>query len=407
MAFAACSMQLRAISQHMSAHVANIAKVAVFLLAASVSFAPGATLRQSFDMAVLWNPVPVRVTDGMHLVYELRLANFAAESLELTRLSVTNVASGSILAEFRREELSRLIGRVDHPTGGESSKRVIPAGAHAVVYLTIPYQEAGTMPPELTHKLEYVTSSTHEVVAVEGGRFKASDQTLAPLGPPLRGGIWVAVYDSSWERGHRRALYTVNGNLHVPGRFAVDWIKVDGSGKYFDGDGSKVADWHGYGAEVLAVADSVVAAARDDISESKAVSQTPTKAALEDASGNYVALDLDGQHYAFYEHLQPGSVKVKPGDHVKSGQVIGLLGYTGESTGPHLHFHVSNNNSPLDAEGLPYAFAGFKLLGAYLPKEAFAQSQPWTPLPADKEANRRAEFPESFSVVEFSQPIRH
>jgi len=221
------------------------------------------------------------------------------------------------------------------------------------------------------------------------------------------GGPWIAVYDSSWERGHRRALYTVNGKVHVPGRFAIDWIKVDKTGKYFDGDGSKVTDWHGYGAEVLAVGDAVVAATRDDIAENKTVSQTPARTALEDASGNYVALDLDGQHYALYEHLQPGSLKVKPGDRVKSGQVIALLGYTGESTGPHLHFHVSNNNSPLDAEGLPYAFAAFKQLGAYLPKEAFAQAQPWTPLQADKQANRRGEFPESFSVVEFSQRSGH
>jgi len=195
--------------------------------------------------------------------------------------------------------------------------------------------------------------------------------------------------------------------VHVPGRFAIDWIKVDRSGRYFDGDGSRVADWPGYGAEVLAVADSVVVAARVDIAENKTVSQIPVKAALEDASGNYIALDLDGRHYAFYEHLQPGSVKVKAGDRVKSGQVIGLLGYTGESTGPHLHFHISDNNSPLGAEGLPYAFAAFKQLGSYLPKEAFAQAQPWTPLPAGKEANRRAEFPESFSVVEFLQPTRN
>jgi len=394
-------MRLCANAPRNSARPILFARIAVFLLAAFVMLAPAAALRQSFDIEVLWNPVPVRTADGTQLVYELRLANFAAESLELTRLSVVNAASGSILAQFKREELSRLIGRADHPIGGESSKRVVPAGAHVLVYLNVPYQETGTRPPELTHKLEYVTSSTQEVVTVEGGRFQATDQTLALLGPPLRGGPWVAVYDSSWERGHRRALYTVNGKVHVPGRFAIDWIKVDKSGKYFDGDGSKVTDWRGYGAEVLAVADAVVIATRDDIAENKAVSQTPARTALEDASGNYVALDLDGQHYAFYEHLQPGSLKVKPGDRVRTGQVIGLLGYTGESTGPHLHFHISNNNSPLDAEGLPYAFAAFKMLGSYLPKEAFAQAQPWTPLSPNSEANRRAEFPESFSVVEF------
>jgi murein DD-endopeptidase MepM/ murein hydrolase activator NlpD len=86
---------------------------------------------------------------------------------------------------------------------------------------------------------------------------------------------------------------------------------------------------------------------------------------------NYVALDLDGQHYAFYEHLQPGSVKVKPGDRVRSGQVI-IAGCTGESTGPHLHFTSATTTRLTPAR---HAFAGFNY-SAYLPKEAFAQSQP-------------------------------
>jgi murein DD-endopeptidase MepM/ murein hydrolase activator NlpD len=61
--------------------------------------------------------------------------------------------------------------------------------------------------------------------------------------------------------------------------------------------------------------------------------------------------------------MQPGSLRVKVGDKVTRGQVLGLLGNTGNSTEPHLHFQICNGNSELGSEGLPYAFASFEVQG--------------------------------------------
>ncbi|MBL8207092.1 MAG: M23 family metallopeptidase, partial [Blastocatellia bacterium] len=79
--------------------------------------------------------------------------------------------------------------------------------------------------------------------------------------------------------------------------------------------------------------------------------------------GNHVILDLGNGRYAFDTHLQPGSLRVKVGDKVKVGQVLGLVGNSGNSTEPHLHFHLSDANSPLGSEGLPYVFASFEVQG--------------------------------------------
>jgi murein DD-endopeptidase MepM/ murein hydrolase activator NlpD len=84
---------------------------------------------------------------------------------------------------------------------------------------------------------------------------------------------------------------------------------------------------------------------------------------LETVGGNHVVLDIGGGHYAFYAHLKPGSLKVKLGDKVKRGQVIGLVGNTGNSTEPHLHFHVADGISPLGSEGLPYRLESFEIVG--------------------------------------------
>jgi hypothetical protein len=76
-----------------------------------------------------------------------------------------------------------------------------------------------------------------------------------------------------------------------------------------------------------------------------------------------VIIDIGGGYYAFYAHLKPGGVKVKLGDKVKRGQVIGIVGNTGNSTEPHLHFHVSDGNSPLGSEGVPYRIDSFEIVG--------------------------------------------
>ncbi len=82
---------------------------------------------------------------------------------------------------------------------------------------------------------------------------------------------------------------------------------------------------------------------------------------LDTMAGNFVELDVGSGHYCLYAHLQPGSLKVKAGDHVKRGQVLGLLGNSGNSTEPHLHFHVTDGPSPLGSEGVPYVIDAFEL----------------------------------------------
>ena len=83
------------------------------------------------------------------------------------------------------------------------------------------------------------------------------------------------------------------------------------------------------------------------------------------AAGNYVVLRVANRRYVFYEHLRPGSVRVRVGDHVSRDQIIGNLGFTGESTGPHLHLHVADGVDPLNAEGLPFVFDRFEELGRF------------------------------------------
>lgn len=133
--------------------------------------------------------------------------------------------------------------------------------------------------------------------------------------------------------------------------------------------------------------------------ESETISGHPEHS-LEDATGNYVALDVGHGRFVFYEHLKPGSVRVDVGERVEAGQVIGSLGFTGASTGPHLHFHVAGANSPLGAEGLPFVLDRFVLLGGYDDLDRMGTA-PWAPADAALEAIRSGERPGSNTVVMF------
>jgi hypothetical protein len=225
-----------------------------------------------------------------------------------------------------------------------ADKRVVDSGLRAVVYFWLAL-ENGERRSRLRHtiSLEVDRAGQRMPLVVSAAETEVRKERPVVLSPPLRGGPWVALYDPMLMGGHRTAIYAVNGRARIPARFAVDFVRPSSDGTHAHGDRTSITNWHGYGAEVLAVADATVAEARDDIPESPSLEGSRTPIPLENASGNYVALDLGAGRYAFYEHLKHGSLRVKAGDRVKAGTVIALLGNSGSSSsGPHLHFHVAD-----------------------------------------------------------------
>ncbi len=159
-----------------------------------------------------------------------------------------------------------------------------------------------------------------------------------------------------------------------------------------DNHQSKNESWYGYGAEVIAVADSVVVGVKDGLPDN--VPLSPERAVpitSETVGGNYVMLRLAEGWYAFYAHLKPNSIRVKVGEKVRKGRIIGLLGNSGNSDAPHLHFHIASAASPLGAEGLPFLFESFAVLGI----EAF------DPLKKSAGDKRALEMPLENEVIRF------
>jgi len=119
--------------------------------------------------------------------------------------------------------------------------------------------------------------------------------------------------------------------------------------------------------------------------------------------GNHIVLDLGNGKYGFYAHLQKGSLLVKKGDHVKRGQALALLGNTGNTSAPHLHFHLMDGSSVLGSSGLPYVIDSFSVVGQ-LSAERFDKTElegEWSKYLFATPSVRKMEFPVDLTVVDF------
>jgi hypothetical protein len=362
--------------------------------AAQVRVPPSASL----DVHIAAAPVPVRIGGRIHLAYELHLTSFRPVDLALTRIEILGGArDGLPLASYAGNELRARLARAGSPRDG-SDARVIGSGMRAVFFVWLALDESTAVPSTLHHRISFdvLGATDRDAGTVDSGRVDVRRDPPVVLDAPLRGGPWVAVYDPSSIGGHRRAFFAIDGRARIPARFAIDWIRLDDDGRVSPGDASALPNAPGYGAEVLAVADGTVVAAVNGFPE-------PTKPiTLDNAAGNYVTLDIGGGRFASYEHLQPDSIRVKVGERIRSGQVLAKVGASGSvSSGPHLHFHVSDANSPLGAEGLPFVFRTFEALGSFESLEALGAGKPWAPVPTERVGTRRMEMPHQQTVVRF------
>jgi murein DD-endopeptidase MepM/ murein hydrolase activator NlpD len=300
--------------------------------------------------------------DGSFLVYEVHLTNFEPHELTWTGLEASDAASGAVLFSMSDSALAREMARP-----GVTGSRIAAAnrprlygGERAVVFV-YHVLAAGQRPAALRHRLTVVDSVGTRTLVMRDVPVIAE---AAALGPPLKGGNWLAGNGPARASGHRRALIPIDGVPSIAQRFAIDYVIVDSAGSTHRGDRSRNDSYYAEGEDAIAVADGIVVATKDSIPEnvpgptSRAVPIT-----LETVGGNHVILDIGGGRYAFYAHLKPGSLRVKRGDRVRRGQTLGLVGNSGNSTEPHLHFHVSDGTSPLGSEGLPYEFETLEVVG--------------------------------------------
>jgi hypothetical protein len=313
---------------------------------------PPAPLDAPIDVSVPKPPIVLHADGRTHLVYELHIDNYTVTPVEIKSVDV--LAGLRSLATFEGNVLAGMI-QVPGAVSDGGGPVAIAGGHQAVVFMWVSFD--GAPPAKLDHTI--VTKlGDHEFTTNAPALSIAATQPRV-IAPPLKGANWVAANGPSNTSAHRRALIPVGGHARIAQRFAIDWVQIGDDKNTFTGDPASNASYHAYGQQALAVAAGTVVEIKDGIAENVPQKPPAVPITLDTVGGNHVVLDLGNGTFALYAHFQPGSLKVKVGDKVKPGQLLGLVGNSGNSTEPHLHFQLMDSGSPLGAEGIPYAFPKF------------------------------------------------
>jgi Peptidase family M23 len=313
------------------------------------------------------NPV-LGADDKTHLPYEIILMNMAAGSVSLKKIETLDAESGAVLGSWEGDGLAQMIRLNGGAKGAD-----LTAGGSGILFMDVTLDGGAATPKALRQRYQIAVTNA-SVADSAGDRDPAplppQDITLtgdpievgAPavvIAPPLKGSRWVAGGGCcSPYSYHRGATLAINGGIRVAERFAIDFVQLNDQNMLNSGPQDQLSSYAFFGDEIYSVANGTVVEIGDGLPE-QVPGKLPEGATIQMAAGNHVVVDIGEGRFAFYAHMQPGSLKVKVGDRVITGQVLGLLGNSGNTDAPHLHFHVMDGPSPLVSNGLPYVFTSF------------------------------------------------
>jgi hypothetical protein len=323
-------------------------------------------------LAVEDAPVPFTGSDGrVHLVYELRVTNFSSGDVTVERVEVLD--NGVTLESLDAKAIAARLQAV----GRRESAGKLVGGSQALLFVHVTLAPGAVIPERLSHRVTIHAVAAppgQQEITETGGEIAVNHRTVVVIGPPLRGDGYISADSCCDSSRHMRAAMPINGRVWLAQRFAVDWEQLNAQGRIYAGPRERLESYTIFGKEVLAVADAVVVSVTDGLAE-QTPGKFPEQISLEEADGNSVVLDLGGGSYALYAHMQPGRIRVHQGERVKLGQVIGLVGNTGNSVAPHLHFQVMDRASSLASNGLPYEIDRFQVVGSTPGTEAFDKAE--------------------------------
>ena len=169
------------------------------------------------------------------------------------------------------------------------------------------------------------------------------EKNSVSLGLPFEGKWFVAWGGTTIE---------LNQHHEVPcQRYAFDFLVADESGKTHGGDGNKCEDYYAFGKKVLCPADGIVTDVITGVRDNSPPSMNEYS-----AMGNSVIIRHAEREVSVIAHFKDGSILVKPGEEVTKGQIIGLCGNSGNSSEPHIHYHLQNTPALQDGTGIQCFF---------------------------------------------------
>ena len=366
-------------------------------------------------------------------MYELVLTNMTPAKLRIDTVQVRNARTQRVLLSLRHQALAadvRPVGGAAPSDPGESddlrglhdrtaAAPAAPAGGvtvagsqSVIVWLDVAVRNYAAVPDLLDHRVisSFVSPPPGAPSSLQESLIQVPTVRHRPivLGPPVGGGDWYASEGCCDPATHHRGgLISINGRMLVPQRFAIDWYRLDASHRAWVGDPAQLSSYLSYRQPAIAAAAGTVVRTQDGLPNNPDIPQPPAIPPIQNTVGNHVVLRVAPGVYLLYGHFQPGSLRVHIGQRVRRGQVLGLIGTSGNSTTPHLHFQVMTTPTFFPTDSPPFVFNRFTVQGQ-VTKRIWDDNlglQPTGVLPftpARDQTIRRREMPLDREVISFT-----
>jgi len=297
------------------------------------------------------NDVPFKTEAFLRIPYTLEFWEFGKSGLMLQKIYVYDKESMTQLMEIDTSGFPKLYY---HPLGGNQFF-TFDSLSHYYMSLQLPVLLAQTPPQTVIHRFEFKDIENDKIVMLEGAEFEPR-LTESPLviASPVKGTNHVFINQSTNDY-HFNATFFMEGGIYTSERFAFDEIQLNGElTSNFDGDPKQNESYFNYKDTLFAVADGTVVQIQDGLPENRGDACDVTFNSALEYGGNFLVLDIGNGHYAFYAHCVPQSFLVSVNEAVQEGDPIALLGNSGNSTAPHLHFQITDGPALFKSTGLPF-----------------------------------------------------
>ena len=174
---------------------------------------------------------------------------------------------------------------------------------------------------------------------------------------PLEG-AWWAIQAGDWSDQHKLEVFSQG--------YALDFVKLGTDNNFFQNSGLNLEDHYSWNQPVYAAAGGKVALITYDMPDIPPGTMPDERMFRDDIRrllGNAVAIGHGNGEFSFYAHLQQASVMVNEGEMIRRNALIGRVGNSGQSPGPHLHVHLMDGPNPFVDQGLPVKFSHFQAGG--------------------------------------------
>lgn len=192
---------------------------------------------------------------------------------------------------------------------------------------------------------------------------------------PLRG-EWIAPNTPA-------KMVPSHGTNELGQRYAYDFVQLEDKGRFYRANklryllfGVPLNICYCWGKEIYAPCNGKIIESKDGYKErhrvhiltdilaiyKNSLTFNLKKKGFQPVVGNYIIMECDSNVYAFFAHFQKDSIAVSVGENVQKGQFLGKVGHSGNSTEPHLHFHLMDNSDLTRAKGISCAFEKYEVL---------------------------------------------